>query len=164
MSTLSARIDKLAARIPASTLPVKEAKSLDFSEFIAKTKAEELRVAALSPVDKIFHVREKIAGVVAEALEPPPVQGDDHAGAFCIRIACHKFAKNDVRDGFHKEHFEIRRCEIEILRQHNQDVSRLDAAHQRFAKIPWQWVPEDNQLPPDAQEIIDQALKQEAVP
>jgi hypothetical protein len=164
MSALSVRLDKLAARIPPPSPPIEEAKPFDFHVYLAEVNAEKARVAALSPVEKIAHVRAEMAAIIAKAAEASPVPEGEGVGRHSLRVAMHKLAVIDVQKGFHSDHYEIRRCEIEILRKHGYDVGRLDAARREFAHLPWQWVPEKNLLPPDAQAIIDQALNQEAAP
>lgn len=162
MRSASSRLDKLEQRLPTPAPQAVKREAVDFGAMIARIKAEAARVEALPPAQKIAHIRLKIAKTIAEAEAPP--QPDIPGGVSGIAANMHKIIVKLVKDGFHSEHYEIRRCEIEILRQHHYDVLHLDAAHRKCTHLSQQWIPEKNSLPPDAKAIIDQALNQEAAP
>lgn len=155
MSALSVRLDKLDARIPVPPPPEADRPRIDFSAIVAEIKAETARVAALDPVAKIAHLQDEIAATIAKAKEPPP---PDEPGRVPLAASFHAIHAQRVKDGFHSEHHEIRRCEIAILKQLGYDTRQLAAEHNTFADLPWQWDPKSHVLPPDAQEIIDLEL------
>ena len=162
MRSASSRLDKLEQRLPTPAPQAVEREAVDFGAMIARIEAESARVEALPPAQKIAHIRLKIAESIAKAEAPP--QPDRPGGVSGLAANMHELIVKLVKDGFHSEHYEIRRCEIEILRQHHYDVRQVYAAHHEFAHLPWQWIPDKNSLPPDAKAIIDQALNQEAAP
>lgn len=155
MSALSARLDKLDARIPVPPPPEADRPRIDFAAIIAEIKAESARVDALDPVARIVHLQDEIAATIAKAKEPPP---PNIPGRVPLAASFHAIHAQRVKDGFHSEHHEIRRCEIAILKQHGYDTRQLAAEHNAMAHLPWQWVPESHVLPPDAQQIIDLEL------
>ncbi len=155
MSRYLSRLAKLEASIP---LPQPEAenarKSIDFAKVIAKIEAETARVAALPPKARIAHLQSEIAATIARASSPPPPDPPGSVPGLSERF--HALHRQAVKSGFPKEHYAIRRCEIQLLREAGYDVGELEREHRRLAHLPWQWP--GTPLPPDAQAIIDDLM------
>jgi hypothetical protein len=156
MSALSARINKLAARIPDPPPMAEERKPVDWGALIAKINAESARVEALPPAQKVVHIRAKIAATISKAESPLPPERPGCASGLAAKLR--NLHVKSVKDGFHSEYHEIRRCEIELLRQNGYDITQLATAHEKYVNVPGHWIPQDNPLPPDAQALVDVQL------
>ena len=157
MKAIYARLDKLEAALPPPTLlniaPDPTAiHSLE--KKILELKFESARVEALQPKEKIAYIRAKISEQIAKA-EAPPLRATKTVD---LSAQLHAIAKKIVSGGFHAEHHEIRRCELILLREHGYDSGQLEVRHRQFDDLPWQWVPENEMLPDDAQHLIDRIL------
>lgn len=157
MSSYLSRLAKLESAIP---LPQPEAenarKSIDFAKVIAKIEAETARVAALPPKARISHIQDKIAATIARASSPPPPDPPGSVPGLSERF--HALHRQSVKSGFKTEFYEIRRCEIELLREAGYDVGELVRRHKFWDRLPWQWEPSNERLPADAQAVIDDIL------
>jgi len=155
VSRYLSRLAKLESAIP---LPQPEAvggrKPVDFAAIVARIEAETARVAALSPKARISHIQDKIAATIARASSPPPPDPPGSVPGLSERF--HALHRQSVKSGFKTEFYEIRRCEIELLREAGYDVGELEREHRRLAHLPWQWP--GTPLPPDAQAIIDDLM------
>lgn len=152
-AALARRLAKLEAVIsPPAASANPQRKSPDFSELVEKIKADDARENALPPVEKIRHLQRKMAKIIAKAEAPPP---PPRQGVVDLTKQLHALLVQDAKSGFPNEHYEIRRCEILILKQHAYPTAQLEAAHQIWSDLPWQWRHQDHPLPPDAQAIID---------
>lgn len=157
MSRYLARLAKLEASIaPPQPEAVGGRQPVDFAKVIAKIEAETARVAALPPKAKISHLQCKIAETTALAASPPPADPPGSVPGLAERF--HALHRQAVKAGFHVELHEIRRCEIQLLRDAGYDVGELVRRHQRYADFPWQWLSSDERLPADAQALIDDLL------
>lgn len=159
MIRYSARLNKLETSIPLPT-PVEheETPGLAFrlADFLKEREEEKARFAALTPAGKIQAILNKIAERTAEAALPPPAPRSDRKVDLAPQL--HALLVHGVKQGFHSEYYEIREYEIEILAAEGYDVRALKAAHDYWRELDWQWLPNENQLPREAQSIIDQAL------
>lgn len=162
MSALSIRLDKAIAKIPpCQPVDTTERPQIDFKAICEQISAETARVAALPPVGRLAHILDEIASIKHRAATPFVPNPADGIGRASIAEGLHRFAVMDAKKGFPSFQWEKRRCEIQILRDHGHDVTELDRAHRQYAHLPWQWIHYQTPLPPAAQAIIDQALKQE---
>lgn len=157
MSRYLARLAKLESAIPPPQPEAVDSREpVDFAAVIARIEAETARVAALPPKALISHIQDKIAETIALASSPPPADPPGSVPGLAERF--HAFHRQSVKSGFHAEHYEIRRCEIVLLREAGYDVGELVRRHQRYVDLPWQWLPSDERLPADAQALIDDLL------
>lgn len=156
MSALSVRLDKLLSRMPPPAPAQAERPPVDFGELVRGIVEETARVAALPPLEKIAHMLGKIERKKYRAAKP--FDPSEYRGTHGVGESLHDFLVHEVKQGFHRELYEIRGAEIEVLRDSGYPVSDLEKAHRYWADLPWQWVPETNLLPPKAQQIIDEAL------
>ncbi|UCV14118.1 hypothetical protein [Quatrionicoccus australiensis] len=156
MSALSVRLDKLLSRMPPPAPAQAERPAVDFGELVRGIVEETARVAALPPLEKIAHMLGKIErkrNKAAMPFVPAEYRGTPEVGENLHNLLVH-----EVKQGFHSDFYEIRAAEIKVLRDAGYAVSELEKSHRYWANLPWQWVPEKNLLPPDAQRIIDEAL------
>lgn len=165
MSALSVRLDKLAARIPLpQPADTTERPQIDFKAICERISAETARVAALPPAARLAHILDEIASIKCKAATPFVANPADGIGRASLAESLHKFAVMDAKKGFPNYQYEIRACEIQILRENSYDVTELDRVHRQYVDLSWQFYQYKEPLPPAAQAIIDQALNQEAVP
>ena len=159
MTRYAVRLSKLEASIPLPA-PVEEEEAIGgtfrLAEFIKEMEEEEARFAALTPAGKIRAILDKIAETTAKAALPPPAARKDREVDLTPQF--HALLVHLVKQGFHSEYYEIREYEIEILTASGYDVRALKTAHDYWQELPWQWLPNENQLPREAQSIIDQVL------
>ena len=153
MSRYLLRLAKLEASQPQLPAIVQEREPLDFAQIVADIEGDTTRVAALPPKQKIAHHLQHIAEQRREAALPPPphlVPG--------LAERFHACVQKDVKDDFPTLRYEIRGCEIRLLRDAGYDTRDLQARHQQFRELPWQWLYLDEPLPDDAQALIDDIL------
>lgn len=159
MTRYVVRLKRLEASIPLQAkVEEEEAPGLAFrlAEFVKEMEEEKSRFAALTPAGKIRAILAKIAKKTAEAALPPPAPRKDRKVDLAPQF--HALLVHEVKQGFHSEYYEIRKYEIEILAAEGYDVRALKAAHDYWRKLDWKWLPDENQLPCEAQSIIDHAL------
>lgn len=163
MSRHAARLAKLEAAIPPPKPVVQESApglAVRLDELMAESAAERAHFDALPPAGKILSILAEIAEKTAEAALPAPAPRSDRVVDLGPQM--HALLVHEVKQGFHNEYFDIRECEIAILDAAGYDTQILKSAHAKWKHLPWQWRRDDNQLPKEAQSIIDRALAAES--
>ncbi|MGB4062538.1 MAG: hypothetical protein WBK19_01805 [Azonexus sp.] len=155
MSRYLARLAKLEASQPPPPAFVQKREPLDFADIVAEIEAETAHVAALPPKQKIAHHLQHIADQRREAALPPKELPHLVPG---LAERFHACVKKDVKEDFPTLRYEIRRCELELLKDAGFDTRDLQARHQKLRELPWHWRHLDEPLPADAQALIDDIL------
>lgn len=155
IDSLSRRLAKLEASRPPPPAIVQEREPLDFAQIVADIEGETARVAALPPKQKIAHHLQHIADQRREAAVPPQDLPHLVPG---LAERFHACVKKDVKDDFPTLRYEIRACELELLKGAGFDTRDLQARHHKWRELPWQWRHLDESLPDDAQALIDDIL------
>lgn len=157
MSRYLARLVKLEAAVPAPPVVNETPRpQIDFKELCERISAETARVAALPPAERLAHILDEIEKVRRKAAAQIPSPDDSVRAS--LAVVMRKVLTTDVKKDFPFRQYEIRECEIQILREQGYDVAALDHAHREFAHIPWQWGHYQTPLPPAAQALIDLEL------
>lgn len=155
MSRYLARLAKLEANQPPLPVLVAEREPLDFAQIVADIEGETAWVATLPPKQKIAHHLQHIADQRREAALPPKEMPHLVPG---LAERFHACVKKGVKDDFPTQRYEIRACELELLNGAGYDTRDLQARHQKWRELPWQWCHLEEALPPEARAYIDDQL------
>ncbi|UCV17225.1 hypothetical protein [Ferribacterium limneticum] len=156
MSRYLARLIKLESSMAPPHAIVQEREPLDFAQIVADIEAETARVAALPPKEKIAHHLQHIAEQRREAALPPPPDMPHRIPGLAERF--HASIVQDVKLDYPQLRYEIRACELELLKGAGYDTRDLAARHQKWQALPWQWRHLDEPLSADAKALIDDIL------
>lgn len=162
MSRLAQRVKKMEAALPAEPENVEVfTPTSSLAEALAEINAEAARFEAMSPLERIRHLRAEIAKWVAEAAAGPKL--DQPGRTPGLNESLHACIVKMVKDDFPSQRHEIRGYELTLLREAGFDgaaLAMLEARHQWWKDLPWQWRHNNEPLPATAQAILDAKLNE----